>query len=447
MTKQIACIALAACFTLRLPSCALTAGVETMLSPPRLTVEQEQIYQALQTAVGSSVSLKYPKSGDRRSAFTVEDLNGDGRDEAIAFYTVSRSTAEENSLRICLLAQENGAWRAMAEYPTAGAEVERIDIETLGSNPRKNLIVRYSVVDGANRTAEVMHYEDGTLIRTLSIPYSAIAVRDLSGDGEQELFVIEGTTLEEQAAATVYRLDAEGNYIQSQTSLPESFTDITSISYGTLPDSSGTAALSAIYIDGASGATTAQTAVLTYQDTALSVVYTDTPERFPNTARPLGCLTADMDSDGEQEIPVQTAFYGYVNAADGSPISMTNWYVCRGGLLMRECSSYYSVSDGYVFVIPTRWERRVTAAQVDDEIVFYEYDTEKQEEDGSPVLRAPLLRLTALTDAVTAETKQENGYLLMQSRSGTYYLAKIESGGNASLMLTQSELLFAMKYL
>lgn len=447
MVKKLFTLALAASFTLRLPSCALTASVETMLSPPRLTVEQEQIFQALQTAVGGTVSLKYPKSGELRSAFTIEDLDGDGEDEAVAFYTVSRSSAEENALRICLLAQENGAWRAMAEYPTAGAEVERIDIDTLGSNPRKNLIVRYSIVDGASRTAEVMHFEDGALIRTLSLPYSALSVRDLSGDGEQELFVIEGTTLEAQAAATVYRLDADGSYIQSQAALPEAFTDISGISYGVVPDQSGTAFLPAVYIDGTSGATTAQTAVLTYQDTALSVIYTDTPERFPNTARPLACRTADLDADGEPEIPVQTAFYGYTNAADGSPLSMTNWYVCRNGLLMRECSSYYSASDGYAFVIPTRWERRVTAAQVDDEIVFYEFDTDTQQEDGSPVLRAPLLRITALSDAVTAETMQENGYLLMQSRNGIYYLAKIEAGSDATLTLTNSELLFAMKYL
>ena len=447
MMKQIICGLLAGWITLQLPSCAFTASVETMLTPPRLTVEQEQIYQALQTAVGTSVSLKYPKTGERLSAFTVEDLNADGADEAIVFYEAGRSTAEENSLRVCLLAQENGAWRAMAEYPAAGAEIERIDIERLGSNPRMNLIIRYSIVDGASRTVEVLHCENSALTRSLSLPYSSMAVRDLNGDGEQELFVISGTTSAEQAAATVYELNETGSYIQSQASLPESFTEITNIGYGMLPDSSGISGLPAVYIDGASGATTAQTAVLTYQDTTLSVVYADAPERFPNTARPAGCLTADVDGDGELEIPVQIAFYGYANATDGSPLSMTNWYVCRGGLLMRECSSYYSPSDGYVFALPARWERRVTAVQEDDEIVFYEYDTDSQQEDGSPVLIAPLLRLAVEADPIAAEAMQERGYLLLQSRSGISYLASLGSGSDAALTLTQSELLFAMKYL
>lgn len=446
MIRRLLSGMLAAFLTVQLPSCAFSGNVETMLSPPRLTVEQENIYRALQAAVGSSVSLKYPKSGERLSAFTVEDLDGDGQDEAIVFYESSRSTEDENRLRLGLLAQEDGTWRAMAEYPTAGAEVERIDIEQLGTNSRKNLVIRYSVVDGANRTAEVLHYDDKALTRTLSLPYSRMSVTDLDGDGTRELLVLSGSTTSATASATVYALDEKGSYLQTTAQLPETVTEISSIGYGTVPALYGTGQIPAIFVDGSSGATTAQTVVLSYADSALTLVYTDSPDRFPNTSRPAGLLTADLNGDGEPEIPVQTVFYGYANAEDGSPLSMTNWYVCRGGVLMLEYSSYYAVQEGYVFLLPKRWERRVTAVPEDEEIVFYEYDPDTQKEDGSPVLRAPLLRLRTVTDPVQADNLQENGYLLIQKRGGSYYLANAESG-SASLTLTQSELLFAMKYL
>ena len=438
---------LAGLLTVQLPSCAFTASVETMLSPPRMTPEQEDIYHALQAGIASSISLKYPKSGERLSAFTVEDLDGDGADEAIVFYQSGRSAADENPLRLCLLAQENGAWLAMGEYPTAGAEVERVDIEQLGDNPRKNLIIRYSMVDGANCTAEVLNYEDGALTRSLRLPYSRMNVRDLNGDGTNELLVLSGTTTSDAASATVYTLDEAGNYLQPALApLPETVTDISGIGYGFMQAESGAGTIPVIYIDGISGATTVQTVVLSYQENALSVVYTDSPDRFPNTARSAGLPTADLNGDGEPEIPVQTVFYGYANAEDGSPLNLTNWYVCRGGLLMREFSSYYAVQEGYVFLMPKRWERKVTAVPEGEEIVFYEIDPSAQKEDGSPVLRASLLRLRAVTDAVEADTLQGDGYLLLQQRSGCYYLALLESG-SASLTLTQSELLFAMKYL
>ena len=52
----------AALLTVQLPACNFTAGVETLLSPPRLTAEQEQIFQALRDSAGSSISLKYPQT-------------------------------------------------------------------------------------------------------------------------------------------------------------------------------------------------------------------------------------------------------------------------------------------------------------------------------------------------------------------------------------------------
>ena len=63
----IGCSALSL-LTAQLPACGFTASVDNLLSPPRLTAEQEEIYQVLQNSAGSQISLKYPKSGERLSA-------------------------------------------------------------------------------------------------------------------------------------------------------------------------------------------------------------------------------------------------------------------------------------------------------------------------------------------------------------------------------------------
>lgn len=57
-----------------------------LLKPPSLSEEQQQIYLALQDAVGSGITLQYPRAGANLSAFTVVDLDGDGEDEALVFY-------------------------------------------------------------------------------------------------------------------------------------------------------------------------------------------------------------------------------------------------------------------------------------------------------------------------------------------------------------------------
>ena len=436
----------AAALTIQLPSCGFSASVESMLSPPRLTAEQEQIYQALQLAVGSQISLKYPKSGERLSAFIVEDLDRDGLDEAVVFYETGRSSADENPLRICLLGQKEGTWREIFNDRTAGAEIERVEIAQLGTNPRKNLIVSYSMVDGAEHAAEVYHYNDAkeTLECSLSVQYSVMAVRDLNLDGTLELFLASAAKSPLPAMALVYALDQNGNYAQSQLSLPETFSDISRLVYGARSTGIGNETEPVLYMDGITGATSVQTVILRYRDNWLWLEYSDSGDRFPNTARSGNMPTMDIDGDGEPEIPVNTLFYGSSNP--DAPLSMTNWYVCRNHLLMREHSSYYAVQDGYVFLIPQRWERCVTAVSEDEEVVFYEFEQGVQTEAGDPVLLAPLLRLSAVTDSAAADAMQSDGYILLRQQNGRFYLGRLEDTSRP-LSLSESELLTAMRFL
>ena len=55
-----------------LTGCTFGASIDTLMAPPKLSVEQEQIYSALKNSIGSSISLKYPKSGKYLSAFIVQ---------------------------------------------------------------------------------------------------------------------------------------------------------------------------------------------------------------------------------------------------------------------------------------------------------------------------------------------------------------------------------------
>ena len=91
------------CF-LGMTGCTPGASVDTLLKPPSLSAEQQQIYLALQDAVGSGITLQYPRAGENLSAFTVTDLDADGEDEALVFYQKTNLSAAENGLRIDVLA-------------------------------------------------------------------------------------------------------------------------------------------------------------------------------------------------------------------------------------------------------------------------------------------------------------------------------------------------------
>ena len=67
--------------------CGCSAGisVENLLTAPKLNAEQTAIYQALTNSVGGGVKLRYPKSGDYRSAFILKNIDDEPGVEALVF--------------------------------------------------------------------------------------------------------------------------------------------------------------------------------------------------------------------------------------------------------------------------------------------------------------------------------------------------------------------------
>ena len=129
-----------------LTGCSFSASIDTLMSPPKLSVEQEQIYNALTDAAGTSISLKYPKSGKYLSAFIVEDIDGDGGNEAIVFYEKTSLAVEENTLRINILDKDGDKWRSVCDTSADGTEIEKVIIEN--HNYETPEIISYDITEG-----------------------------------------------------------------------------------------------------------------------------------------------------------------------------------------------------------------------------------------------------------------------------------------------------------
>ena len=122
MKKRIA--ALAAASVLMLSSCT-AASFEELLSPPRLDGEQSDIYAALRDFTSGDIILKYPKSGQYRSAFVVRDLDNEPTDEAIVFYEMP-NVSDGSSLRLNFLDKRDGKWVSVYDLAASGSEVESV---------------------------------------------------------------------------------------------------------------------------------------------------------------------------------------------------------------------------------------------------------------------------------------------------------------------------------
>ncbi|MCM1314713.1 MAG: hypothetical protein NC205_01180 [Prevotella sp.] len=399
---------------LLLTGCAFSSSIDNLMSPPKLSVEQEQVYSALTDATGTSISLKYPKSGKYLSAFIVEDIDSDGESEAVVFYEKNSIALEENTLRINILDRSDGKWRSVCDTPAKGAEIEKVMISKLGSNDRTNLIIGSSLINRSEKNVSIYNYADGNIEETFSESYSFIDVTDLDGDEENEFLLLSGATSGSTATVETFRLKEDGLYYRYSCNLSGNFTEFDNLSYGKIDDER-----TGLYIDAVTGTGLIQTDIIYMDDNSLKKVFS-TADESSFTVRPTGCTSFDIDGDGVPEIPVQKISLGYEEVSESEQIKITEWFfVGKNSRLQKKYTSYYDINDGYIFVFPEKWENHVTIKHdfINDEIVFCSYENGQTGRE--------LLRLYFSADTPSLEDRISNGYMLLKTKGDSAYLAYI----------------------
>ncbi|HNZ97962.1 hypothetical protein [Ruminococcus sp.] len=422
-----------------LTGCSFGASIDTLMSPPKLSVEEEQIYSALTNSIGTSISLKYPKSGKYLSAFIIEDIDGDGDNEALVFYERNNHAADENPLRIKLLEKEGGKWSSVYDTAAEGTEIEKVMISKLGSSDRINIIIGTGMINRSEKNVSIYNCVDGVLEEPIfSDSYAFFDVKDLDMDGEMEFLRLTGASGGTEAAVEAYKLHEDGTYDRAWQPLSGSFTEFDNISYGKVGS-----VKTGLYIDAVSGTGSIQTDVVYMDDGALHKVF-NTPEESADTVRPAGCTCFDVDGDGSPEIPVQYVAPGYEDSEEGEKLRLTDWMqVSNDFKLEKNYTSYYSVNDGYIFLFPDKWENMVTVKRdiVNDEIVFCTY--------GDEGMGRKLLHIFCAEDQPSREDRISGGYMLMHTKGESAYLACLSSEpdtGGDGLSITAGDAAVGFRY-
>ena len=84
----LACVLLAGCSLGNFGS----LQVEELLRAPRLMGDYGALQAALNEWLGESAQLKYPMQGDLLSPFLLQDLDGDGQQDAAVLYTTGQTS-------------------------------------------------------------------------------------------------------------------------------------------------------------------------------------------------------------------------------------------------------------------------------------------------------------------------------------------------------------------
>lgn len=323
---------------------------ELLMQPPVFSAEQKQIYNALNESIGKDFLLQYPTQGDNRSAIILNDLDEDGKNEALVLYKAN----EEADTRINVLSQTNDGWRTVCDVAGYSGDVREIEFCKISDTKQKSVLIGFDQSTVSTNIMLVYNYQNGRLLPLYIRDYSALNVGDINNDSTDELIVINNNFSSRKAYASV--LSIKNNEIVTELEVPmnEDVLEYKGIRFGSISDSNP-----ALYIDSKLSSGSLITEVLVYNNGALTnFSYGYDSVLIEETMRQNEILCEDIDNDGTIEIPTTVAFKESILTETAVPL--TAWKSFNGFNLETVKISADNLNYGYRVFMPENWlENRV----------------------------------------------------------------------------------------
>ena len=350
--RWLACVLLC----LLLAGCSMPGEqvqVEELLRAPKLSGDYGDVQTALNDWLGESAQLKYPMQGDLLSPFLLQDLDGDGRQDAAVLYT----TAQSSNVCIAILQKDDAdIWHVRQNVEGLADTVESVGLAQLQPGDATQLVVGYTAAQGDQYLA-VYSYTDGVLSTILEQQYQQYLVEDITGGGNQDLILM--STLEDGGVQIeLLTVDKEGSFQQVAVMglSANRFAGCASVAAGV-----GADGRHYLVLDGWTGISGNNLAsvLLRFDEDTQQMVPADqisTEKLYTASLRNVPSLVSqDLDGDGIVEIPTQPDEAGLLNLSQSRRMDFIVWMDYTSphpeksfGLLDEETNCYIE--------LPMEWE-------------------------------------------------------------------------------------------
>ena len=322
--KRGGIIALAMGLLLTMTGCNLAGDVRQHLQPPRLTGEQQAVQEALDAylSVGEQTKesrLKYPKNGENRAAIWMTDMDGDGTEEAVAFYTVG----QDEMVHIHLLHRnEDDTWKSVGDIVGNSTEVDEVVLADLDGDGGKELLVGWTMYTGVDKQLVVYTDTDTGLMPVVgNLLYTAFTVENMTQYARDDLLVLRADTVAGVTAVTLQTIENGAVKTVSEARLDGYIQGFTDVRMAPLSDE-----VNALYIDCYKDASTMLTELVFWNGEELVAPFYNTNTNLTTApVRELPLTATDVNRDGKLEVPVCRRLPGYESATAAGAQWLIAW--------------------------------------------------------------------------------------------------------------------------
>lgn len=414
-------------------------GVDQLYAVPQPPSDYEALQARLSEVIAQGGEYAAPLSGDMIQSVQLQDLDGDGKQEAIAFF---RLPNEEKPLKIYMFRQVGDSYQTMGVIEGAATAVNYVDYVQMDDEPYREIVISWQLTAQVHALA-VYSVGPNQVEEILRTDYDGYKLTDLDQDNQQELVVFR-TPPEAGPRAELYNFDGVLYLVgEAPLSTGAIMMDgvvkndyLTSIQVGYLADRVPAVFATSSYKDGAI------TDIFVAKEGRLTNVTLDplTGESGETVRYYTQAGLRDVNGDGIMEIPQPVPLE---NKRTGGAVSywIVRWrQFASDGSSQQIMSTYYNDRDGWYFILPEEWEKNLSLSRSDatsgERAVTFSW----REGSKEPVPFLTIYKLTGTNRQIRARRGQRFIIPTAGADDGTaIYAAEFRDGWDCGL--TQEEVI------
>ena len=383
---------------------------------PTLPEKYTDLNTLLSAILDGGAEYAAPTSGTNTQPVQLVDLDGDGKEEAVAFF---RNPNDERPLKIYIFTAEEDSYRQSGLIEGTGTGIYSIAYEDLNGDRRMELMVGWKVaVD--QQVLEVYSPRTGGMEAVVRTDYVKYTTMDLDRDQRQELVVIRADG-EGDGVADYYSWQPDGSF-SSQSSARISVTMAELSQQGRVTRGMLEEEIPALFVTGVTEMPRAITDILAVRNGELSnIVLSEVTGVSSQIAPYCSLYPTDINSDGLTEVPWPTQLLSLTN--EGISYQRVDWYSYDSGgngtVVLR---TYHNMEDKWYFRLPEEWVNRIWIGRMmtPDEVsaTFYVLGGDGEEAE-------PFLRITAITGSNREYRAVRSGRFLLSRQPEIIYTAEL----------------------
>lgn len=411
---------------LLLGGCTFPSG-DDLLAAPRPSTNYQTLQVELEDLLASGVSYTAPTGGENRSSIQLVDLDGDGVEEAIAFFRGSTS-ATSNNFQIYIYKRQGDQYVCTGTVEGQGTAVQSVDYPVITPDGRRGMVVTWRLTGDGTGALTMCDFDNacvpGVLLET---EYSAMELTDLTGDGARDLLLLT-TDPGGRRVARLYQYQDDELLLAGEAATSPETVSVERMRSGRVQMNQP-----AVFAEErmASGVGLTTDIFVYNNDTLINLALDGEDSITRSTYRPVSVYATDINADGITELPRAVLMAGYTDAAASDAVFMLDWHVYSVDRPpVAVATTYDNISDGWRLNIDSAWHDRITAAKTTDSglssVTFSEYISAGQQ--------IPLFTIYTATGSTREYYAGRSDLLQLGESAQAVYFARIADDAEQSAL-------------